>query len=170
MSRLVPYKRVDLILEAFRQMPSRHLVVIGDGPELDKLKGLAGKNVELLGFQPDPIRREYLSRAKGFIFAAEEDFGIAPVEAQAAGTPVIAYGKGGVTETVVEGKTGIFFEEQTVESLVRAIHQFEGVDFDPEEARLNVKRFDISRFQQEFKQFVDQKWEEFCENRHPCRR
>lgn len=169
-SRLVPYKRVDLIIEAFRQMPSRHLIVIGEGPEWSRLNKLAGKNVKLLGFQPDVIRKEYLSHAKGFVFAAEEDFGIAPVEAQAAGTPVIAYGKGGVKETVIERKTGVFFAEQTVESLVQAVNEFESLELDPEEIRSNVKRFDILRFNREFKQFVDQKWEEFCENRYSCRR
>ena len=170
MSRLVPYKRVDLIVEAFSKMPSKRLILIGDGPEMERIKKLAGKNVELLGFQPDDVIRGYLSRARGFIFAAEEDFGIAPVEAQAAGCPVIAYGKGGVLETVVENQTGIFFDEQTVSSLVKAIDQFEVMSFNPQEIRLNAERFNETRFKKEFKQFVEDKWEEFCENYHSGRR
>jgi glycosyltransferase involved in cell wall biosynthesis len=170
MSRLVPYKRIDLIVEAFSKMPSKRLVVIGDGPEMERIKKLAGKNVELLGFQPDDVLRQYLSRARGFIFAAEEDFGIAPVEAQAAGTPVIAYGKGGVLETVIENQTGIFFKEQTVSSLIEAVDQFEKMKFDPQRIRLNAERFNETRFKKEFKQFVEVKWEEFCENYHSSRR
>lgn len=169
-ARLVPYKRVDLIVEAFTQMPSKHLCVIGEGPEMEKIKNLAGKNVELLGFQPDSIKNSYLSRARGFIFAAEEDFGIAPLEAQASGTPVIAYGKGGALETIVEGETGLFFSEQTVLSIKKTIEKFENMHFDPEKIRRNAERFGASKFKQEFKQFVDKKWEEFCENRHSCRR
>ncbi|HEX2578833.1 MAG TPA: glycosyltransferase [Rhabdochlamydiaceae bacterium] len=170
MSRLVPYKRVDLIVEAFSKMSSKRLVVIGDGPEMEKLKKIAGKNVELLGFQEDGIAKDYLERARGFVFAAEEDFGIAPVEAQAAGTPVIAYGKGGVLETVIENQTGIFFMEQTATSLIEATHQFEKMQFDPERIRLNAERFNETRFKNEFKQFVEDKWEDFCENYHFSRR
>jgi glycosyltransferase involved in cell wall biosynthesis len=170
MSRLVPYKRVDLIVEAFSKMPSKRLIVIGDGPEMERIKKLAESNVELLGFQSDAVVRDYLSRARGFIFAAEEDFGIAPVEAQAAGTPVIAYGKGGVLETVIENQTGIFFDEQTISSLVEAIGQFEKMQFDPQRIRLNAERFNETRFKKEFKQFVEVKWEEFCENYHSSRR
>jgi glycosyltransferase involved in cell wall biosynthesis len=170
MSRMVSYKRIDLIVEAFSQMPSKRLVVIGDGPEMGKIKKLAGKNVELLGFQPDHVMRKYLSQAKGFIFAALEDFGIAPVEAQASGTPVIAYGKGGSLETVVNGKTGIFFEEQTVASLMKAVEKFEQIEFDPENLKCNAERFNEDRFKREFKQFVEEKWEDFCESHHSCRR
>lgn len=170
MSRMVPYKRIDLIVEAFTQMPCKRLVVIGDGPEMEKIKKLAGKNIELLGFQPDPVMRKYLSQARAFVFAAEEDFGIAPVEAQASGTPVIAYGKGGSLETVIKGKTGIFFEEQTVSSLIEAIEKFEHREFDPEDLRLNAERFNRARFKKEFKQFVEEKWEDFSESHHSCRR
>jgi glycosyltransferase involved in cell wall biosynthesis len=170
MSRLVPYKRIDLIVEAFSKMPSKRLYVIGDGPEMEKIKKLAGENIELLGFQSDDIVRNYLSRARAFIFAAEEDFGIAPVEAQAAGTPVIAYGKGGVLETVLENQTGIFFKEQTVSNIIQAVGQFEQMKFDPWRIRLNAERFNESRFKKEFKQFVEDKWEGFCENYHSGRR
>lgn len=94
-SRLVPYKRIDLIVEAFSEMPNRKLVVIGDGPEMQKIKSKAKTNIEILGYQPDSVMQEYMRNAKAFVFAAEEDFGIIPVEAQACGTPVIAFGKGG---------------------------------------------------------------------------
>jgi glycosyltransferase involved in cell wall biosynthesis len=170
MSRLVPYKRVDLIVEAFSRMPSKKLVVIGDGPEMEKIKKLAGKNVELLGFQSDHVLRQTLSRAKAFVFAAEEDFGIAPVEAQASGTPVIAYGKGGALESVVDGETGIFFQQQTVADLIEAVNRFEQMEFDPIRIRLNAERFNEKRFKSEFKQFVEEKWEDFCENYHSSRR
>lgn len=125
-SRMVPYKRIDLIVEAFSEMPNKKLVVIGDGPEMQKIKSKAKKNVEILGYQPDSVMQEYMQNAKAFVFAAEEDFGIIPVEAQACGTPVIAYGKGGALETVrslgVEKPTGIFFQEQSVADILSLIH------------------------------------------------
>ncbi|HHP8632310.1 TPA: glycosyltransferase family 4 protein, partial [Klebsiella pneumoniae] len=111
-SRLVPYKRIDLIVEAFSEMPNRKLVVIGDGPEMQKIKSKAKTNIEILGYQPDSVMQEYMRNAKAFVFAAEEDFGIIPVEAQACGTPVIAFGKGGALETIrplgVDKPTGLF--------------------------------------------------------------
>ena len=162
-SRMVPYKRIDLIVEAFSKMPDKRLVVIGNGPDSGKVKRKAGKNVELLGYQPFEVLKYYMRRAKAFIFAAEEDFGIVPVEAQACGTPVIAYGKGGVLETVVEGKTGMFFGEQTVESVVEAIENFEQREdvFDPLEIRKHAEKFSKDRFKKEFRKFVDKKVEEF---------
>jgi len=170
MSRLVPYKRIDLIVEAFAHLPDKKLLVIGDGPEMEKIKRLAGKNVELLGYQSDEKVREYLGKAKALIFAADEDFGIVPVEAQAAGTPVVAYGKGGVLETVIDGKTGVFFEEQTVSSLIGALEKFDKLLFNPQVIRQNAERFNGARFKREFKQFVEKRWEEFCENHHFGRR
>ncbi len=162
-SRIVPYKKIDLIVEAFSQMPDKKLIVIGDGPDLKKIKRKAGKNIEFLGYQPFNNLKYYLQRAKAFIFAAEEDFGILPVEAQACGTPVIAYGRGGVTETVIENKTGLFFKEQSVENLINTIKHFEKVEdqFDPLEIRKNAERFNKERFKKEFKSFVDKKIEEF---------
>ncbi|WP_226621004.1 glycosyltransferase, partial [Klebsiella quasipneumoniae] len=116
-SRMVPYKRMDLIIDAFSQMPDKKLVVIGDGPEMKKIKEKATSNIEILGYQSDTIMIEHMQKAKAFVFAAEEDFGITPVEAQACGTPVIAFGKGGALETVIEfGKrnpTGLFFNKQS---------------------------------------------------------
>jgi glycosyltransferase involved in cell wall biosynthesis len=166
MSRLVPYKRIDLVVEAFSHLPDKKLCVIGDGPEMNKIKRLAGRNVEILGYQSDSQVKDYLARAKALIFAAEEDFGIIPVEAQAAGTPVIAFGKGGALETVIEGETGLFFSEQTVKSIIEAIEKFEKLSFNPERICQQAHRFNAERFKQEFKQFVESKWEEFCESYH----
>lgn len=123
-SRFVPYKRIPLIIEAFQQLPDRDLVVIGDGPEWEKAQAAASPNVRLLGHLPRPELREWLQRADGFVFAAEEDFGIAPVEALAAGTPVVAYGKGGALETVGPG-CGVFFEAQTAGAIAAAVHRLE---------------------------------------------
>ena len=159
-ARLVSYKKIDLIVEAFRFLPNKRLIVIGDGPEMKKIRSKAGKNVELLGRQPDPLMREMVGKAKGFIFAADEDFGIAVVEAQAAGTPVLAYGQGGLRETVSE-KTGIFFEEQTVKSLVEAVLRFEKQIFDPQTIRKHAERFSRQRFEQEYTTFVKEKYESF---------
>ncbi len=124
-SRLVPYKRIDLIIEAFNQMPDRKLVVIGSGPMLEQMKRLAKHNVSVLGYQPLEVLEKHLAEARAFVFAAEEDFGIAPVEAQAFGTPVIAYGKGGILDSVKEGETGSFFSEQSSLSIQNAIRSFE---------------------------------------------
>lgn len=154
-SRMVPYKRIDLIVEAFSQMQERRLVVIGDGPEFDKIKAKAGPNVQLLGYQPFSVLREHMQRARAFVFAAEEDFGIVPVEAQACGTPVIAYGRGGALETVIEGQTGVFFDQQSVASLQAAVERFEQTPFNPQLIRKNAERFSVERFRSEFKYFVD---------------
>ncbi len=133
-SRMVPYKRMDIIVEAFAQMPERRLVVIGDGPEMGKLRALGRENITFLGYQDDSVLRGYLQRALGFVFAAEEDFGILPVEAQACGTPVIAYGAGGALETVLPAgneqglpATGLFFTEQTPEAVRAGIIRFEAL-------------------------------------------
>ncbi|MEW6049514.1 MAG: glycosyltransferase family 4 protein [Candidatus Zixiibacteriota bacterium] len=157
-SRLVPYKRIDLIVESFSHMRNKQLVVIGDGPEWKKVKRKASPNVHLLGHQPFDILCEQMQRARAFIFAAEEDFGIVPVEAQACGTPVIAFGRGGATETIVDGETGLFFDEQTVPSLVDAINRFEaaGDSFDPRRIRRQAVKFSGVRFKREFHQFMTQ--------------
>ena len=155
-SRMVPYKRMSLIVEAFSAMPERQLIVIGDGPELKKIRKIAGPNVKLLGYQPFDVLHEHLRRARAFVFAAEEDFGILPVEAQACGTPVIAYGKGGCLETVSDGRTGVFFDAQTVESLQEAVERFESIEqsFDPEAIRAHATLFSVDRFRREFSDFV----------------
>lgn len=156
-SRIVPYKKIDLIVNAFSYMKDRQLIVIGNGPDLKKIKDRATKNIEFLGKQPFEILKDYMQKAKALVFSAEEDFGIVPVEAQACGTPVIAFGKGGVRETVMENKTGIFFYEQKVESLIEAIRIFEKIEnkFDPYKLRKNAEPFNKNRFKREFKEFVD---------------
>jgi glycosyltransferase involved in cell wall biosynthesis len=157
-SRLVSYKKVDLIVRAFNRLPGRDLVIIGDGPEIKSLKKIASSNITFMGFQPESVIEDMLKRAKAFVYAAEEDFGIVPVEAQACGTPVIAYGKGGVLETVVEGETGFFFEEQNETVLIEAINAFEGsASLDPDVIRQNAERFNKARFLREMKSFVEEK-------------
>ena len=151
-SRMVPYKKVKLIVEAFNEMPDRKLVVIGEGPDFKKIQEIAGDNVQLLGYQPDDVLRKYMQHAKAFVFAAEEDFGITPVEAQACGTPVIAYGRGGALETVrgygqgTSDATGVFFDEQTVASIKEAVEHFEQVSISCEACRKNAERFGVKAF------------------------
>jgi glycosyltransferase involved in cell wall biosynthesis len=176
-SRMVPYKKVNLIVEAFSLMPEKKLVVIGDGPDFDKIKTKAGKNVELLGFQSSREMLAYMQKARAFVYAADEDFGIVTVEAQACATPVIAFGRGGSLETVIplqvttghadatrgtghenlQAPTGVFYYEQTVEALKNAVCSFENnMDkFNPEKIRANAVRFSTDRFSREFKCFVD---------------
>lgn len=151
--RLVPYKRVDLIVEAFAHMLGKRLVVIGDGPELARIQKLAGANVTLLGYQEDAVLLDHLQRAKAFIYAAEEDFGILPVEAQACGTPVIAFGKGGALETVIglddaagRAATGVFFEAQTVQAIVTAVERFEASRIEAADCRAQAERFGPEAF------------------------
>lgn len=171
-SRLVPYKRIDLIVEAFSQMPDKKLVVIGDGSEMSKIKSKAGKNIEILGYQPNHVMEEHMRKAKAFVFAAEEDFGITPVEAQACGTPVIAFGKGGTLETIrpygVQDSTGLFFDKQTVDSLVSAINKFESISdaISPYSCRNNALRFSNERFQNEMREYIKTKWLEFKNNKN----
>jgi glycosyltransferase involved in cell wall biosynthesis len=160
-SRMVPYKKLDLIVEAFSQMPDKKLIVIGDGPDYKKIKSKAGSNVQLLGYQPFSTLKDYMQRAETFIFTAEEDFGIIPLEAQACGTPVIAFGKGGVAETIRDldktSPTGILFGEQSVEAIMTAIRQFEFQKdrIIPQACRDNALRFSPERFRQEFREFVE---------------
>ena len=166
-SRLVPYKRIDLIVEAFAQLGDRQLIVIGDGEQMVKIRAKAGQNVKFLGHREPEELREYMQNAKAFVFAAEEDFGITPVEAQACGTPVIAYGRGGVRESVIgldsDRPTGVFFGSQTVESIRAAIYEFEnlGDRISPIVCRENAMRFSTERFQREFLFFVKQAWENY---------
>ncbi|MBE9221473.1 glycosyltransferase [Cyanobacterium stanieri LEGE 03274] len=167
-SRLVSYKKVSLIVEAFNQL-GKPLVVIGDGPEYKSIQALAKPNITLLGSVDDITLKKYLSSAKAFIYGACEDFGIAIVEAQACGTPVIAYGQGGALETVIDIRThqdtgtGLFFSSQTVESLVDAVNNFENLlpHFHAENCLINAQRFSLQRFQQSYQQFIDQCLYEF---------
>lgn len=166
-SRMVPYKKMDLIVRAFSKMPDKKLVVIGAGPQYSKIKQAATPNVTLLGYQPFEVLRDHMQRAKAFVFAAEEDFGIIPIEAQACGTPVIAFGKGGALETVVEGKSGVFFNEQTEASIQACVHRFE-TEFiaDPIAIRRHAERFSTERFREEMHAFVEQKYAEYFSYRH----
>lgn len=160
-SRMVPYKRIDLIVRAFSQTPERRLIVIGDGPEMKKIKSVAGANVTVLGHQPSNVLVDYLRRARAFVFAAEEDFGISVVEAQACGTPVIAFGRGGALESVIglplERPTGVFFGEQTAESLLEAVSRFEHNShlFDARQCRKNAERFSSENFKAALTSFID---------------
>ena len=169
-SRLQPYKRVDLLVDAFAQMPERRLVVIGDGPEMKKLRSKAPPNVELAGYRPTAEVRERMRRARAFLFAGLEDFGIVMVEAQACGTPVIAYGRGGAAE-IVRGEdaaqpTGAFIQDQTPEAVKEAILSFEKrPQSDPAACRENALRFDVAVFRERFAAFVSRRWEEFEQER-----
>ena len=161
-SRMVPYKRMDLIAEAFSHMPEKRLVMIGSGPELDRVKAKAGQNVEVLGYQPFEVMLEYFQRAKALIFAAQEDFGIVPVEAQACGTPVIALNRGGTAETIrplgqFARPTGVQFGRQTVGDIKEAVETFDSnIDqFDPRECLMNAQRFSNERFRAEVKFLVE---------------
>jgi glycosyltransferase involved in cell wall biosynthesis len=164
-SRMVPYKRIDLIVEAFSKTPNRKLIVIGDGTDFAKIKAKAGPNVTLLGYRPNDVLCDHLQRARAFVFAAEEDFGIAPLEAQACGTPVIAYGKGGALETIIESKTGIFFRDQSVEGIHEALDRFEQMQFDPDVIRVNAERFSMERFHRELLEFVRVQYADFEQQR-----
>lgn len=156
-SRLVGYKKVDLIVKAFQDMPDKKLVVIGKGPELSKIKALTKghKNIEVKGFVTHEVLIQSIQNAKAFINASNEDFGISPVEAQACGTPVIGFGKGGLLETTVEGKTAIYFAEQSIESLKNAVKFFEESNMDSAEAISEfAKKFDRSNFHKQLKSFI----------------
>jgi glycosyltransferase involved in cell wall biosynthesis len=162
-SRLVPYKKMDLIVESFAAMPDKKLIVIGDGPDLAKIKAKATKNIEILGYQPNETLLHYLQRAKALVFAAEEDFGLIPLEAQGCGTPVIAYGRGGALETVrglqQEAPTGMFFDEQSVKSICQAVTDFEANrnQFKEENCINNAALFSADKFKTKFKQYVQEK-------------
>ena len=155
-SRLVPHKRIDLLVRAFSRL-KLPLVVVGSGPELGRLKTLAAPNIQFLGYESDERTAELLGKARGFVCAAEEDFGIAIVEAQAAGCPVIALGNGGALESILDGVTGLLFAEQSIESIIEAVHGFDKshLRFDPSKAVQNAQRFGKARFLQEFKQFIE---------------
>lgn len=157
LSRLVPYKKVDLVVEVFNDL-KLPLVIIGDGEEREKIKKIARENIRILGWQEDKVVREYLSKAQALIFPSEEDFGIVPIEAQASGTPVIAFNRGGAKETVIDGKTGVLFDEQSVSSLKKAILRFlkDRDSFKRDEMLINAKRFSKERFIIEFKSFIEQ--------------
>ena len=159
-SRLLPYKRIDLAIEAFNKL-DKQLKIVGYGPELRRLKRIAGKNIEFTG----PVFGEELTaitaRCKAFIFPQEEDLGIAPIEVMASGRPVIAYGKGGILETATEGVSGYFFQKQTTQDLIDAVKRFESQHIDPVAVRESVEKFSRERFVQEADEYIKYLWEEF---------
>lgn len=161
-ARMVPYKRMPLVVEAFSRTPERRLIVIGEGPDLKRCQRLATANIELLGHQPLAKLRDYMQQAKAFVIAAEEDFGITVVEAQACGTPVIAFGHGGVSEIVrplsgTAKPTGVFFLEQTADAIVEAVNRFEALRpaIEPAACRRNAERFSIQRFRRSLEELVE---------------
>jgi glycosyltransferase involved in cell wall biosynthesis len=167
-SRMVPYKKLPMIVEAFKKMPNKKLIVIGEGPDFDRCKRFGAANIQLMGRQSFPVLKDHLQKAKAFIFAAEEDFGIAPLEAQACGTPVIAFGKGGALETIRgqnhQSPTGVFFYEQTSESLIDAVALFEQnfiSKISPQACRENANRFSQDRFRRQLTAFVNHEWNLF---------
>jgi glycosyltransferase involved in cell wall biosynthesis len=169
-SRLVPYKHADLVVAAFTAL-GLPLLVVGDGPQLARCHSLAGKNVSFLGYQPDAKVADLMGRARALVFAAEEDFGIVPVEAQACGTPVIAFGRGGIEDTVVPADgsnwrqaTGVFFFEQTMDAIVEAVKQFVGWEnsFIVDILRQRAELFSEKRFREQIYSYVSDKWERRC--------
>ena len=170
-SRLVPYKRVDLLVEAFRALPERTLHVVGDGPEMRRLTALAGANVRFHGKLPDAGRDRLLDAAAAFVYAAEEDFGIAPLEAQGRGMPVIAFARGGTGETISgldrPAPTGVLFEAQDPLSIAAAVSAFERnrERIQPDACRANALRFTHERFRTEFGTLIQTAWREFDDSR-----
>lgn len=153
-SRLVPYKMTTEIVNAFNML-GLPLVIVGDGPELHHLQQIAKQNITLMGYQPDSVVTDLMNRAKAFVYMATEDFGIAMVEAQAAGCPVIAYHKGGASEIVLDGETGLLFKTQNADGLIEAITRFERMKLDQKAARENAARFSVGRFRREFSGYID---------------
>ena len=153
-SRLVPYKMTAEIVKAFNEL-NLPLLIVGDGPEMPHLQKLAKENVKLLGYQPDEVLANLLNRAKAFVYMATEDFGIAMVEAQAAGCPVIAFGEGGAAEIIQDGETGLLFSEQTSQSLSEAILRFQSLKLNSKAASKNAARFSSERFRKAFSNFLE---------------
>jgi glycosyltransferase involved in cell wall biosynthesis len=162
-SALVPYKRVDIAVEAYNRM-GRCLVVIGDGPDLFRLRQMAGPTVQMLGWRPDDDVRDHFRRCRAVVFPGEEDFGIVPVEAIACGKPVVAYARGGALETVLEGpalKTGVLFQEQTAESLSAAVRKLEAESFDTIAMHAFALGFDREIYKLKMKEYILKRWEGF---------
>jgi glycosyltransferase involved in cell wall biosynthesis len=153
-SRLVPYKMTAEIVRAFNEL-KLPLIIVGDGPEMETLKKLAGENIQILGFQSDAVVTNLMNRAKGFVYMAVEDFGIAMVEAQAAGCPVIAYGKGGAVEIIRDGESGLLFQEQTSRGLIEAVLQSREMKLNSKAAQENAARFSSERFANEFSTYME---------------
>jgi len=160
LSRLIPYKRIDLAIQAMSRM-GRRLIIAGDGRDRAQLEAMAGPTVEFKGRLPWGNVVELMAHCQALIFPGYEDFGITSVEAQAAGRPVIAFAGGGALDTVIEEETGLFFREQSVEALIETIERFEQMSFDPAAARANAERFSNQRFRRELSEFIEAKWQAF---------
>ena len=158
-SRLVPYKKTKLIVEAFNMMPDKKLIVIGSGEEYESIKKIAKTNITVLGYQEDSVLIGYMKKAKAFVYAAIEDFGIVPIEAMSCGTPVIALNDGGTAETVVNGENGVHFQNQTGEDIKKAVEKFETMSFDTKSISLNTQKYSINRFKNEIEDFILSKME-----------
>ena len=152
-SRLVSYKKTKLIVEAFNKLPKKRLVVIGDGDEYKSIKNIAKENIIVLGYQEKEVMIDYMQRAKAFIYGAIEDFGIVPIEAMSCGTPIIALNKGGTKETVIDGKSGVLFDEQSIKSIIDAVERFESMYFEAKIVSNEAKKY--TKFKEEFRNFVD---------------
>ena len=157
-SRMVPYKRIELIAEAFRRMPGRRLIVVGDGPNAPQVRAAANgaANIELRGRVGTEELVRLTQSARACVFAAEEDFGIATVEAQACGTPVIAFGKGGARDIVLDGRTGVFFAEQSADAIIAAVETFETLSIAPADCRANAERFSHAAFRTAMRRVVEE--------------
>lgn len=157
--RLVPYRRLDLLIEAFNKL-KKPLYIAGSGRDRERLEGLANSNVNFLGFVSDEELPTLFAKAKGFIWPGEEDFGIAPIQAMAAGRPVIAFAAGGALDTVLPEKTGILFSDQTVSGMIEAINHFESIKWNPELIKKHADQFDTKLFKKKLNSFIEQKYEE----------
>ncbi len=154
--RLVPYRRIDLLIEAFNKM-DRPLLIAGSGRDRERLEAMAGPNIDFLGYVPDEALPDLMARCRAFVFPGEEDFGIAPIQAMAAGRPVIAYASGGVLDTVIPGETGYLFAEQTVADIIQAVEAFDPDSVDPARLRAQAEKFDTELFKRQMTAFVEQK-------------
>lgn len=152
-SRLVPYKKTKLIVEAFNNMPDKKLIVIGAGEEYESIQAIAKSNIALMGYQDDRVLIEYMQNARAFVYAAVEDFGIVPIEAMACGTPVIALNEGGTAETIVDNVIGVHFNKQNVYDICTAIKKFETLNFRPKEIRKSVLQY--TSFKEKFKDAIE---------------
>ncbi len=161
--RLAPYKRVDIVIEAFKKMPDKKLKIFGDGVDLNRLKGITGEasNIEFFGRVDDGEKIDLFENCQAFINPQVEDFGITVVESMAAGCPVIAYREGGAEETIIDGETGCFFDEQSAESLVEAVRNFDKIEFNTDSIRKNAERFSTEIFKRSIEEIIERKYKEF---------
>lgn len=166
--RLVPYKRFDLLIQVFNRLKKMKLKVFGEGPELENLKKMSKGNIEFLGRVSDDEKAKLLSQARAFIHPQVEDLGITPIESMASGRPVIAYPVGGVTETVIPGETGVFFTEQSWNSLLDAVLRFNYENWDSAKIREHVMKYDVAVFKEKMRKYVEDRYEELKQGLNQC--